>query len=293
MGGGYDTFIAEMNKRAEELGCTGSNWINPNGLHDDQHYTTAHDMALIASAVYQREEFRKIMDTLEYRIPPTNLTDEERVFQQNHKMLWEENYYYYEYCTGGKTGFTDQSGTTLVTMADNGTMRLAAVVLADYGVDAYTDTRAMMDYVFENFEKIPAAGAETSEYIESFVDEDAYVVLPEGIDFSQLECEITASGEESERAGTAVYTYEGQEVGRAQVVLDSSFYKKETPEFKESQERNTSAGSDETPTGSESSAERPAIIAAGIAAVVGIVFLIISYFAYRKRKARRRRRRRK
>ena len=67
--------------------------MNPNGLHDEQHYTTAHDMALIASEVYQKEQFRKIMDTLEYRIGVTNLTQEERVFQQNHKMLWPENAY--------------------------------------------------------------------------------------------------------------------------------------------------------------------------------------------------------
>lgn len=164
--------------------------MNPNGLHDDQHYTTAHDMAVIASAVYQREEFRTIMKSLEYRIPPTNLTDVERVFQQNHKMLWEGNDYYYEYCTGGKTGYTDQSGTTLVTMADNGTLRLAAVVLVDYGVDAYTDTRVMMDYVFNNFSKVSLKEQKTSEYIESFEDKDAHVVLPAGITFSQVECEL-------------------------------------------------------------------------------------------------------
>ena len=91
LNGGYDTFIELMNTRAKELGCTNSHWVNPNGLHDEEHYTTAHDMALIASAVYQQKEFRNIMNILEYRIPPTNLVDEERVFQQNHKMLWPEN----------------------------------------------------------------------------------------------------------------------------------------------------------------------------------------------------------
>ena len=85
---------------------------------------TAHDMALIASAVYQFEEFRTVTQTLNYTIGPTNLVGESRTFQQNHKMLWEGGYYYYEYCTGGKTGYTDQSRTTLVTMADNGDMRL-------------------------------------------------------------------------------------------------------------------------------------------------------------------------
>ena len=63
MGGDYNTFIQAMNDRAAELGCTGSHWMNANGLHDEQHYTTAHDMALIASAVYQFEEFRTVTQT--------------------------------------------------------------------------------------------------------------------------------------------------------------------------------------------------------------------------------------
>lgn len=195
MGGTYQTFIDRMNERAIELGCTGSHWVNANGLHDDQHYTTAHDMARIASAVYQYEPFQHFMGALEYTIGPTNLMNEPRTCWQNHKMLWPENEYYYEFCRGGKTGYTDQSGTTLVTMADNGQMRLAAVVMADYGVQAYEDTRAMLDYAFGNFTKVTIADKETSGDIEAFQDEGAYVVLPAGVDFTQLECQISTAGQ--------------------------------------------------------------------------------------------------
>lgn len=225
LGGDYDTFIQKMNTRAEELGCTNSHWVNPNGLHDDEHYTTAHDMALIASAVYQQEEFRKIMGTLEYKIGPTNLTKEERVFQQNHKMLWPENYYYYEYCKGGKTGYTDQAKTTLVTMADNGKMCLAAVVLYDYGVDAYTDTRGILDYVFDNFKKVPVSDTEESEDIASYENKDAYVVLPSSVDISQVDKEIVLT-ENGIRAGKVQYTYKGQNVGSADVTLTEEGYQR-------------------------------------------------------------------
>lgn len=227
LGGDYDTFIQKMNERATELGCTNSHWVNPNGLHDDNHYTSAHDMALIASAVYQQEEFRKIMGTLEYKIGFTNLTKEERVFQQNHKMMWPENYYYYEYCTGGKTGYTDQAKTTLVTMADNGSMHLAAVVMYDYGVDAYTDTRSMMDYVFGNFSKVPIPETEITEDIQAIKDTDAYVVLPEGIEFSQLDKETQLS-DEGIRDGKLLYSYEGQHVGGADITLTELGYEKLT-----------------------------------------------------------------
>ena len=190
MGGDYNTFIQAMNDRAVELGCTGSHWTNANGLHNEQHYTTAHDMALIASAVYQFEEFRTVTQTLNYTISPTNLVGESRTFQQNHKMLWPENYNYYEYCTGGKTGYTDQSRTTLVTMADNGNLQLVAVLLQDDG-DVYADTRAMFDYVLSNFSKVPLKDKAKAEGVSSYEDENAYVLLPAGIDFSSLDSEIT------------------------------------------------------------------------------------------------------
>lgn len=223
--GNYHTFIQKMNERAKELGCTNSHWVNPNGLHDDQHYTTAHDMALIASAVYGQEEFRKIMGTLEYKIGPTNLTKDTRIFQQNHKMLWPENYYYYQYCTGGKTGYTDQAKTTLVTMADNGKMKLAAVTLHDYGVDSYTDTKAMIDYVFNNFKKVSVKDLEKSKDIKKFQSADPYVVLPEGVEFSDLKKDIVLTGKDIQD-GKIIYTYKGQNAGSAEVTLTEKGYQK-------------------------------------------------------------------
>ena len=91
MGGDYNTFIQEMNDRSAELGCTGSHWVNANGLHDENHYTTAHDMALITSAVYQYDEYRNVVQSRSHTIPPTNLVNESRTFQQNHKMIWPQN----------------------------------------------------------------------------------------------------------------------------------------------------------------------------------------------------------
>ena len=84
-------------------------------------------------------------------------------------------------------------------------MHLAAVVLYDYGVDAYTDTKAMMDYVFSNFKKVPVESLETSEDIRNFNTEDAYVVLPDGIEFSQLEKNIVLT-ESGIRDGKVIYT---------------------------------------------------------------------------------------
>ena len=228
MGGGYDTFIQAMNDRAKEIGCTNSHWVNANGLHDDQHYTTAHDMAVIGAEVFGHEEFRKITSTLQHIIPPTNLVPEQRVFQQNHKMLQPSNPHYYEYCVGGKTGFTDQAKTTLVTFADNGDMQLVAVNLKSYGVNVYTDTRAMFDYVYGNFSKVSLEECMDKEKIEKYLEDDAYVVLPKGIEVSQLEEEYEPIEDEQRREARVSYTYEGQPVGSAKVVLQADFYKKLT-----------------------------------------------------------------
>lgn len=294
MGGGYDTFIQEMNDRSAELGCTGSHWTNANGLHNDQHYTTAHDMALIASAVYQFEEARTVMQTLNYTIGATNLVGETRTFQQNHKMLWQGGYYYYEYCTGGKTGYTDQSRTTLVTMADNGNMQLVAVLLQDDG-DVYVDTRAMFDYAFANFSKVPLQDQPKAEGVRSYEDENAYVVLPAGIDFSSLESEVTITNEK-EAAGKVTYYYQGQNVGSANVTLTAEYVKEQT-------------GYDITPqiTGNDNTAESaqkeaaglslPVKVLIGVGVAVVLVFIIlcavVRYKLVKRRKQRLARARRR
>lgn len=227
MGGDYNTFIQAMNDKSAEIGCTNSHWVNANGLHDEQHYTSAHDMARIGAAVYQHEEFRTISQSLSHTIGPTNLVNEDRVFQQKHKMLWPENDNYYEYCKGGKTGYTDQARTTLVTMADNGDIQLVAVVLYDFGNDAYVDTRSMFDYVYDNFSKVMLKDQEKPAEIEAYTDADnAYVVIPKGIEFSDLKANIEVIDEAS-RAGTVTYTYQGQDVGSTEVTLTEAALTKE------------------------------------------------------------------
>ena len=284
MGGDYNTFIQKMNDRSAELGCTGSHWMNANGLHDENHYTTAHDMALITSAVYQYDEYREVVQTLSYTIPPTNLVNESRTFQQNHKMLWPKNDNYYEYCTGGKTGYTDQARTTLVTTADNGNLRLAAVVLYDFGNDAYIDTRAMFDYVYNNFSKVMLADQETPEEIDAYSENDSYVLLPAGIEFGDLEKEIEITDEQS-REGTVTYTYQRQKVGSAGVVLTKEYVMEQTGHDYTLQVKKEAAASDvkELPLALK------IVIGIGTALVVLAILLAVYIWQVRRRRMLRRR----
>lgn len=285
LGGDYNTFIQKMNDRAKEIGCTGSNWINANGLHDDQHYTTAHDMALIGSAVYQFEEFRTITQTLNYTIGTTNLVNETRTFQQNHKMLWPGNYYYYENCTGGKTGYTDQAKTTLVTMADNGSLQLVAVLLEDQG-DVYVDTKAMLDYVFNNFSKVMLGDQSKPEGISSYKDSSAYVVLPSGIEFSSLESKITISDEE-ETAGTVTYYYEGQNVGSADVELTAEYVSEITGKSISSDQEESAAEKAVDEGGVGSVIKTALIVIAVIIIALAAAMIYLRYCIVRRRRQRR------
>lgn len=150
--GSISAFAAHMTRRAKELGCENTNFVNANGLHDDNHYTTAYDMALIAKELLKFDYFKEIMKTTYYVIPPTNLQEEPRYLWGQHKMILENSPYYYEGCEGGKTGFTNQALNTLVSYAERDGMELIAVVLHDQGYNTYTDTAKLFDYGFENYE---------------------------------------------------------------------------------------------------------------------------------------------
>ena len=149
--GSVDAFVQAMNTRAQELGCTDTVFTNPTGLPDENHYTTAHDMALIAQAAYNNATFRKVCQTTTYCIGKTNKCGEERWLSNHHKMLPDRDYTY-EGCTGGKTGFTQAALNTLVTYAERNGRRLVCVSLRTNGRQIYTDTASLLDYGFNNFQ---------------------------------------------------------------------------------------------------------------------------------------------
>ncbi len=150
--GSVKKFVERMNARARELGCTGTHFNNPNGLPDETHYTTAGDMAKIAKAAWLNPMFRSYCTTDYYEIPPTNVQKETRYLLNHHGMMAGKEHAY-EGVLGGKTGYTIAAGNTLVTYARRGNLTLAAVVMKSVN-GAYSDTAALLDYGFDNFEKI-------------------------------------------------------------------------------------------------------------------------------------------
>ena len=150
--GSVKKFVEQMNLKARQLGCTNTHFNNPNGLPDEKHYTTANDMAKIARAAWYNLTFRKFVTTEYYEIPPTNKFNETRYLLNHHKMM-EGLDYAYKGVLGGKTGYTQAAGNTLVTYAKGKKTFLVAVVLQSVN-GAYSDTKALLDYGFNNFKRV-------------------------------------------------------------------------------------------------------------------------------------------
>jgi D-alanyl-D-alanine carboxypeptidase len=235
LGGDYQTFIDLMNQRAKELGCTDTHFNNANGLPDEEHWVSAYDMALISAEAYKNDTFRMIAGSASYTLPKTNKCDEEYPFHNHHKMLYPFRGDYtqlYEYCTGGKTGYTDVARNTLVSFAEKDGITLVCVVLEAEVPSHYTDTRKLFDYGFENFQALSVADndSEISEQTqkdfgllnnnEPFValDKNAYIIMPKAAEFTDAQFELDDSSTGDDAVARLIYTYAGREVGNVAIV---------------------------------------------------------------------------
>ncbi len=221
-GGDIDTFVDMMNARAAQLGCTNTHFANPNGLHDDNHYTSARDMALISQEAIKNPMFRKIIGTTQYTIPPTNKHSDPTYLNNHHKMLnsYKGSEYLYEYCIGGKTGYTEAAHNTLVTYAEKDGMLLICVVMKTWS--PYDDTIELFDYCFDNFAYYNISANETrlgngSEFAE--LDTDASVILPVGANFNDTEVTLSYENASDTVMGTLIYSYGGREVGSMDILV--------------------------------------------------------------------------
>ncbi len=156
--GSVEEFAKLMNEKAREIGCKNSNFVNPNGVHDENHYSTAYDMAQIARYCMQNEEFRKIVVKSECSIPDSELytKDGPRVFKNTNKLLINGNRYYYKYCNGIKTGFTTPAKNCMISSANKDGFELICIVLhaerTDNGLSArYLDTINLFNYGYQFF----------------------------------------------------------------------------------------------------------------------------------------------
>ncbi len=158
--GTVEEFSKLMNLKAKEIGCTNTNFVNPNGVHNDNQFTTAYDMALIGKYAMKNEKFREIVSKTSCTLPITNMYDkDDRKFNNTNELL-TSNDYYYQYTTGIKTGYTDSAKNCIVASCKKDDYEFIVVILGANKISARQNDRAhdcitLFNYALENYgEKI-------------------------------------------------------------------------------------------------------------------------------------------
>ncbi len=161
--GSVDAFVELMNTRAQELGCLGTHFANPHGLHDEDHYTTAYDLSLIAKKALEYDAFRTICNTSTYTVPATNLSAERQLSTTNELIQTSgSSGYRYSKAAGVKTGFTSPAQCCLISMADDGNLSLLLVILhaprqedenGNWVSRSFPEAINLFEYGFDSFQR--------------------------------------------------------------------------------------------------------------------------------------------
>ena len=301
MAGNVQNFAKMMNDKAKNIGAVNSNFVNPNGLPDDNHYTTAYDLALITKEAMKNDNFRRYVSTYEYTIPKTNSSGKRLVHNRNRllynvnrkiKAYGETKSIKYDGVTGVKTGFTNKAEFCLVGSAERNGTELIAVTLKSKDMNGYQDVISMLDYGFNNYKTVEVmakgqavddlkvnGGAE--KYGKAQVVEGLYVTLPIDADEKDIKTEkkykdLKAPYNSNVDGGTIEAYYKDAKVGEAEVTL--------------TQGMEEGSAFDDILTGSGFMGVLSKILIA--VAIIIIAILVLRAINKGRRRARRRRRRR-
>ena len=209
--GSVEAFVEAMNAKAEDLGCKNTHFVNPNGLHDSQHYTSAWDMYLITRAAMEYPEFMAVCDTGTAKIPATNLSEPRTLHTTNFLIdVWRSRGYRNQDAHGIKTGSTSEAGHCLVSSATRGSLSFVSVVL---GADRLTledgeirtmsfyETNRLFKWAFDNFsyktilDEMPlkevAVSLSKLDHVTIRPAREVEVLMPNDLDPEALERTIT------------------------------------------------------------------------------------------------------
>ena len=233
--GSVEEFARLMNEKAEELGCVDSHFANANGIFDEDHYTSAHDMAQIARAFFSNDLLCKMSGTATYTIPRSATVSQE-LFISSKNQLLPGRTYAYEDLVGSKTGYTSEARQTLVSCAQRDGMKLICVIMKEEAPAQFTDTVELFNYGFSSFHMINVADADSRYTVgnELFFESDAdifgssspiltidpsdSIVLPNTAEYGDTQSALSYEGLTQENALAEItFTFNGVYVGSATV----------------------------------------------------------------------------
>lgn len=246
VGGSVEGFSEMMNKKAEELGCKNTHFVNPNGIHNSNHYTTAYDMYLIARYAMKNEEFVKIVSTYQHALSATNkYSKNDRIMKNTNSFVNPSSRYYDENVKGIKTGTTLQAGNCLITnISKNGFDVITVILGARTSESKFSETKKMMNYTFDNYEftqihkkgdvikniEVEKATKETKS-LNLVISDDIKAINNIKIKAEKIEPEISLNDEiiapisKGQELGTIKYTVDGLEYN-AKLLAENDVIKK-------------------------------------------------------------------
>jgi D-alanyl-D-alanine carboxypeptidase len=248
VGGSVEVFAEMMTERAAALGTTDTNFTNPTGLHHPNHYSTAQDLALIKKHAIQNEHYLRYISTLENEVLTRPIRNTNRTIFEQHPLGGD---YYYPYVIGGKTGFTDEAGHSLVVYAERDGVRLVSVVMFSERFIVFIDTSSVLDYSFGLYEEftipfeshnVPVYDSDTTQPI-AFIPitwEQRGFRLPRtlyeehGIDTVFMYDRLVEPIQAGDKAGNVTFMIAGIPLGTAEIYTAEEFISPiiyETQEF--------------------------------------------------------------
>lgn len=249
--GSIEEFVKLMNIRAKELGAINTHFTNPHGLPDENHVTTAYDLAIIAKHAMSFDVFRDIVATERLNFSPTEFTPETRYYRNTNRFLWGTggsnqilyNGVYtnikYEIIDGIKTGYTGAAKQCLISSSIKNNHRLISVVLGADGSNVYLDSRTLIDYGYHNYKLVeivdknkfvispPIANA-AEDTVALYTDEQINAILTIDMDPSKIHREtiveknIKAPISSGEILGKVIYSIENKVLGESNLVAINS-----------------------------------------------------------------------
>lgn len=254
-GGTVPGFVDKMNAKAKELGMTNTHFMNPHGLHDEDHYTTPRDLYTLTKYALKNETFKKIFGTVRHYVPATNKNPNRRilattVFIQDPNSQMPSTYY--RPVDGGKTGYTDPAGRCLVTYAEEDGITYVCVLMKcpvtnDAGAKVryeFSETKQLYEWVFNEFEyrrvydtttpvgECPVELSQDSDHVTLVLKDPVNAVVPKEAEDSSFNVEITLHSDpatapitQGQELGTATVSYAGETLDTVPVVAMTSVEK--------------------------------------------------------------------
>lgn len=238
VGGTQEDFAKLMNEVAKNAGAKNSNFTNAHGLPDDAHVTTAYDMAMITRAALRNENFKEVFGQVRYDMAPTNKQKDTRVFSSANEMI-KNSKFKYDYATGGKTGWTEVAGYTMVNSATKDNMDLIGVVMGCDNADSrYEDMTKLFNYGFDNYKTVTISndigdvhsevkdGSKVIGEVDFTLSNSLNVLLPMSTDESTLAIEVELRNEDEGEAiqGYAIIKIGENRIGEVQLEKNIILY---------------------------------------------------------------------